>query len=184
MYAGCPILWKSSMQKLVALSTTEAEYIALSSALREVIAIIDLLEELKGQGFGIHASTPNFKCKTFEDNKSCIEIATDHKTCPRTKHLSVRLHHFRSRIVRKQFPSNMSQLLKCLRTSSQNHSQLTSLRDSGTLPWVGQQVEYTTLIDHKGVYSTFCSTHDKVPMFIKLGSWEWFCEDVRKHFNN
>ena len=35
-------------------------------------------------------------CKVFEDNKSCIEIATNHKTRPRTKHLSVRLHHFRS----------------------------------------------------------------------------------------
>ena len=44
MYAGCPIIWRSSMQKLVALSTTEAEYIELSSALREVIAIINLLE--------------------------------------------------------------------------------------------------------------------------------------------
>ena len=49
------------MQKLVALSTTEAEYIALSSALREVVAIINLLEELKGKGFGIHAGTPNVK---------------------------------------------------------------------------------------------------------------------------
>ena len=61
MYSGCPILWKISMQKLVALSTTEAEYIELSSALHEVIEIINLLEELKGQGFGIHAGTPNVK---------------------------------------------------------------------------------------------------------------------------
>ena len=61
MYAGCPILWKISMQKLVALSTTKAEYIELSSALHEVIEIINLLEELKGQGFGIHAGTPNVK---------------------------------------------------------------------------------------------------------------------------
>ena len=43
----------------------------------------------------------------------------------------------------------MSKPLKCLRTSSQNHSQLPSLRNSGTLSWVVQQVEYTTLIDHK-----------------------------------
>ena len=70
------------MQKLVALSTTEAEYIALSSALREVIAIINLLEELKRQGFGIHAGNTNVKCKTFEDNKSCIEIAKNNKTHP------------------------------------------------------------------------------------------------------
>ena len=45
----------------------------------------------------------------------------------------------------------MSQPLKCLRTFSKNHSQIPSLRNSGTLSWVGQQVEYTTLIDHGGV---------------------------------
>ena len=45
----------------------------------------------------------------------------------------------------------MSQPLKCLRTSSKNHSQLPSLVNSGTLSWVGQPVEYTTLIDHEGV---------------------------------
>ena len=99
MYSGCPILWKISMQKLVALSGTEVEYIALYSALREVIAIINLLEELKGQGFGINTGTNNVKCKTFEDNKSSIEIATNQKTRPQTKHLSVCLHHFRSHIV-------------------------------------------------------------------------------------
>ena len=80
---------ENSHAKLAVLLTTKAEYIALSSALREVIVIIKLLEELKGKGLGIHAGTPNVKCKTFKDNKSCIEIATNHKTCPLTKHLSV-----------------------------------------------------------------------------------------------
>jgi hypothetical protein len=32
-YAGCPIIWALKMQPLIALSTTEAEYITLSSAL-------------------------------------------------------------------------------------------------------------------------------------------------------
>ena len=32
---------------------------------------------------------------------SCLNLATNHKTRPRTKHLSIRLHHFRSHIVRK-----------------------------------------------------------------------------------
>ena len=32
---------------------------------------------------------------------SCIKLATNHKTRPRTKHLSIRLHHFRSHIIRK-----------------------------------------------------------------------------------
>jgi Reverse transcriptase (RNA-dependent DNA polymerase) len=101
LYAGCPIIWASKMQQLIALSTTEAEYIALSTALRDVIAVIHLLEDLRSQEFHIFHPTPKITCRTFEDNKSCIEIATNHKTRPRTKHLSVRLHHFRSHVVKK-----------------------------------------------------------------------------------
>jgi hypothetical protein len=93
-YAGCPIVWASKLQPLIALSTTEAEYIALSTSLREVIAIMNLLNELKDKGFPVHSSTPKVVCRVFEDNKSCIEIATTHRSRPRTKHLSVRLHHF------------------------------------------------------------------------------------------
>ena len=33
MYAGCPITWGSKLQTEIALSTTESEYIALSSAM-------------------------------------------------------------------------------------------------------------------------------------------------------
>ena len=32
---------------------------------------------------------------------SCVKMANNHKTRPRTKHLSLRLHHFRSHILRK-----------------------------------------------------------------------------------
>lgn len=101
IYAGCPIVWASKMQPLIALSTTEAEYIALSTALREVIGIMNLVNELKQNKFDLLSDTPKMVCRTFEDNQSCIEIATNHRTRPRTKHLSVRLHHFRSHIVAK-----------------------------------------------------------------------------------
>jgi hypothetical protein len=46
MYAGCPLVWVSKLQTEVALSTTEAEYIALSQAMRELIPLLGLLEEL------------------------------------------------------------------------------------------------------------------------------------------
>lgn len=101
LYAGCPIVWASKMQTLVALSTTEAEYIALSSSLREVIGILNLLQELQQRGFNLNLATPTVHCTVFEDNRSCIEIATNHRTRPRTKHLSVRLHHFRSHVLAK-----------------------------------------------------------------------------------
>ena len=89
------------MQSLVALSTTEAEYIALSSSLREVIAITNLMDELTTRGFILNRAIPKIHCTVFEDNRSCIEIATNHRTRPRTKHLSVRLHHFHSHILAK-----------------------------------------------------------------------------------
>ena len=36
---GCPIQWSSKLQTEIALSTTEAEYIALSQAMRELIPL-------------------------------------------------------------------------------------------------------------------------------------------------
>ncbi len=36
-YAGCPVCWASELQSQVTLSTTEAEYIAMSMVLRDVI---------------------------------------------------------------------------------------------------------------------------------------------------
>jgi hypothetical protein len=101
-YAGYPIVWASKLQPLIALSSTAAEYIALSTSLREVITIMNLLNEFKDKGFPVHSSTPKVVCRVFEDNKSCIEIATTHRTRPKEpKQLSVRLHHFRSHIVMK-----------------------------------------------------------------------------------
>lgn len=88
-YAGCPVLWKSTLQSCVVLSTTEAEYFALSSILCEIIALKNLLNELESNVFKIHKLTPKVFCRTYEDNKSCIEIVSNHKIRPRTKHLSV-----------------------------------------------------------------------------------------------
>jgi hypothetical protein len=46
MYAGCPIIWVSKLQSEVALSTTEAEFIALSQAMRDLIPLLGILEEV------------------------------------------------------------------------------------------------------------------------------------------
>ena len=46
-FAGVPIFHASRLMSLIALSSTEAEYIALSEATREVLPLIDLIEELK-----------------------------------------------------------------------------------------------------------------------------------------
>ena len=41
-------------------------------------------------------------CRVFEDNVSPLELANAHKLCPRTKHLSVQLYHFRQHALDKK----------------------------------------------------------------------------------
>ncbi len=47
-YADCPIYWSSKLQAEIALSTAEAEYIALSSALHEVIPLMTIMKKING----------------------------------------------------------------------------------------------------------------------------------------
>ena len=89
------MLWGSKLQNLVALSTTESEIIALSTALREVITIMNLLKELRGYHIAVPFTQPQIRCKVFDDNAACIEVCKERKLRPRTKHLAVRLFHFR-----------------------------------------------------------------------------------------
>ena len=95
-YNGVPLLWKSQLQHEIALSTTEAEYTALSYSLREAIPIINLLQEMKNLKFNVSDEIAKIHCKVFEDNSGAIEIAKEDKYRPRTKHLNCRLHHFRT----------------------------------------------------------------------------------------
>jgi hypothetical protein len=46
-YYGCPVLACSKLQGMVALSTTEAEYTALSTSLHDVIPIMELRKETR-----------------------------------------------------------------------------------------------------------------------------------------
>ncbi|MDA3833359.1 MAG: reverse transcriptase domain-containing protein [Spirochaetales bacterium] len=99
-YAGCPIVWSSKLQTTIALSTTEAEYMALSTATREVIYLMNLTDELRSHGVELIAAQPKIQCKVFEDNAGAIELARLPKLRPRTKHLAIQYHHFRSWTVK------------------------------------------------------------------------------------
>jgi len=100
MYAGCPILWGSKLQTEIALSTAEAEYIALSQAMRQVIPLMNLLVEVSCI-FDINLPKPQVHCKVFEDNRSAITIAEAGKFTPRTKHIALKYHHFRRYVKEK-----------------------------------------------------------------------------------
>ena len=99
-YAGCPVVWKSQLQTEHALSSTESEYTGLSYALREAIPIMELIKEMRQHGHSMLDHRPKVHCKVFEDNSGALEIATVHKWRPRTKHLAVKLHHFRGYVNR------------------------------------------------------------------------------------
>jgi hypothetical protein len=95
-YAGCPVLWASKMQTEIALSSTEAEYIALSQSMREVLPLMELMKEAQQMKLPITPTPPKLHCKLFEDNSGALEIAKVPKMRPRTKHLNIKYHHFRS----------------------------------------------------------------------------------------
>ena len=88
LYYGCPLIWKSQVQTEIALSSTDSEYTRLSYALREAIPLMSLLDELKEHGFPVDQTKATIQCKVFEDNSGAIEIATNHKWRPQTKHLN------------------------------------------------------------------------------------------------
>ena len=95
-YANCPICWKSQLQPHIALSSSEAEYIGLSSALREAIPIINLMDEMQAVGLLRIPAAAKDHCKVFEDNIGALEMAKEHKFRPRTKHIHIKYHHFRA----------------------------------------------------------------------------------------
>ena len=99
-YYGCPLLWKLQLQTEIALSSTESEYIGLSSGLREVIPIMRTLKEMKVNGFPIVNVNSDVHCRVFEDNSGALEMAKVHKYRPRTKHMNVKFHHFRDYVER------------------------------------------------------------------------------------
>jgi hypothetical protein len=90
------------MQMIIALSTTKAEYVALSTALHDITFVMQLLTELISFGIQLQHTLPEVKCKVFEDNVSAIELAKAPRMRPRTKHIDIQYHHFREAVQQKK----------------------------------------------------------------------------------
>jgi hypothetical protein len=117
MYSGVPVFWVSKMQTQIALSTMEAEYIALSQSMRDLIPIWDISKDSKRFMLMEEGYTP--KCTThskafkeveggediippslvYEDNEACLKFAQMPKLSPHTKHIGVHFHRFRTKII-------------------------------------------------------------------------------------
>ena len=89
------ISWRSILQKSVALSSCESEYIALKEATKEAIFLKDLLKEL---GLEDRAIT------VYTDSNSAIELANNPEHHAKSKHIDIQYHFVRD--------SNESGLIK------------------------------------------------------------------------
>jgi hypothetical protein len=107
-----PISWATNKQSIVALSSSEAEYIAVTPAGQECIWLSGILNSL---------SFPQGCVTIFEDNDAVLKLSKEPKINKRTKHISVRYHWIREKIANGIFK------LTYLNTKSQLADMMTKV---------------------------------------------------------
>ena len=95
---GCPIIWSSKLQTDITLSSTAAEYVAFSMAMRELLPMRVLLQELSDKMKLPTISQSLVRSTVFEDNQGCLSLVNVPKMSPRNKYLALKYHFFRSHI--------------------------------------------------------------------------------------
>ena len=95
---GNLVTWRSKKQKVVALSSAEAEFRGMAKGLCELLWLRRLLTEI---GFA-----PDSEMKLFCDNKAAIDISHNPIQHDRTKHVEVDRHFIKQNLDAKiiQFP--------------------------------------------------------------------------------
>lgn len=89
----CVLSWQSRKQSIVALSSTEAEYIAAATATKELLWLQTIIYEL-----GYSLSQPSI---IYTDNQSCIGLSENPKFHDRSKHIDLRYHFLREKVKNK-----------------------------------------------------------------------------------
>ena len=90
---GGVISWASKKQSVVALSSTEAEYVAASLACQEAVWLRVLLEDI--------SFVQNKPTMIKEDNQGAIALSKNPKYHPRTKHIDIKHHFIRDKVAKK-----------------------------------------------------------------------------------
>nr|GEV95376.1 retrotransposon protein, putative, Ty1-copia subclass [Tanacetum cinerariifolium] len=138
---GCVVSWKATLQHVVTLSTTEAEYMSLMEAVKEAIWLKGLLEEL-----GVELNRVTVNC----DNQGAIHLSRNHVFHERTKHINVRY-----RFIREVLEAKTVEVLK-MGTEHNAADALTNvvprhkLQHCLELLSVGKEIWKTFLITHQG----------------------------------
>jgi hypothetical protein len=97
LLAGNPVIWSSRRQPIVALSTTEAEFIAASAGVKEV-----MWTKLLAVDLGLPDSTPEL----LIDNRSTLAVLHDPTLHQRTKHIDIRYKSIREHITKKRLTAS------------------------------------------------------------------------------
>ena len=84
---GIAVSWISKLQQVVALSTTEAEYVAAIEASKEMIWLQRFMEEL---------GKKQESSRLYSDSQSVIRLAKNSIFHLRTKHIELKYHFIRS----------------------------------------------------------------------------------------
>jgi hypothetical protein len=96
---GVPIVWSSKMQTAIALSTMEAEYVALSTAMRALLPLKAVLQTLS-KAMNIKIDESSSISTVWEDNEAALTLSTTDppRMTPRSKHIAVKYHWFRKHL--------------------------------------------------------------------------------------
>ena len=90
---GNLVTWRSKKQKVVALSSAEAEFRGIKSGLTEVLWLRMLMTELD-----LRSALP---CRLFCDNKAAISISENPVQHDKTKHVEVDRHFIKENLEAK-----------------------------------------------------------------------------------
>jgi len=101
-FADCPVFWQSKLQTETALSTMEAEIIALSACCRELFPIMDMLSPVtKSVKLPIGRTTMNVSI--HEDNSGALVLAKTlpPQFTPRSKYYAIKTIWFCEEIFKR-----------------------------------------------------------------------------------
>jgi Reverse transcriptase (RNA-dependent DNA polymerase) len=100
LLADCPLIWVSKLQTEIAVSTMEAEYIALSQSMKELIPLRRITTLVCDALLGKQNYKAKMYSKVFEDNVGALQLARSPRMTPRTKHYGIKYHFFRENVVK------------------------------------------------------------------------------------
>ena len=90
-----PLYWLLKLHTYIALSTLQAEYISLSQAMRDLLPLIWLLQEVGTQSKMDFSYPTNMHSTVFEGKNGALGFAASPRKTPRTHQVAVNYHFLR-----------------------------------------------------------------------------------------